>query len=172
MNSELYKKYLELDIDTSLFNLEKGDYPEYFCTPVGAEVIGWEGIDGIHYCFIPGFGEMVFAVSPMKCDCNVFPLAKNFADFLGLILATKSVTVLEQIISWDKQTYLDYINEPDNIKHFSRPELIAALAQMSEKLAEEPIEEPFEYVKAVQADVDYSKIPFSDEYYDVTGLER
>lgn len=172
MSNKLYEEYLKLDIDTALFNLEKGNYPEYYCTPVGAEIIGWEGVDGIHYCFITGFDDMVFAVNPGSYDCNVFPLAKNFVDFLGLILATKSVTVLEQIISWDKQTYLDYINEPDNIKHFSRPELTAALAKMSNKLDVLPIEEPFEYVKATQADFDYSKIPFSDEYYDVTGLER
>ena len=30
----LYEKFNQLDIDSSLIGLEKGDYGEYFCTPV------------------------------------------------------------------------------------------------------------------------------------------
>ena len=30
---------------------------------------------------------------------------------------------------------------------------------------------PFEYVKKIQSDFDYSKISFTEEYYDVLGLE-
>ena len=35
-----------------------------------------------------------------------------------------------------------------------------------------PIDTPFEYVKAIQKDFDYSKIQYSDEYYEVTGIEN
>ena len=53
------EKFQNLDADLSLIGLEKGDSEGgYFCTPVGAEVIGWE-CEGIHYCFIDGFGEML-----------------------------------------------------------------------------------------------------------------
>ncbi|WP_222860695.1 hypothetical protein [Paenibacillus antibioticophila] len=44
--------------------------PPYFCTPKGARMIGWAGVDGIHFCFVRGFGEMVFAVSPMNTAGN------------------------------------------------------------------------------------------------------
>ena len=34
------------------------------------------------------------------------------------------------------------------------------------------MDDPFEYVKNLQEDFPYEKIPFSDEYYDCTGRER
>lgn len=53
----LYEKYKKLDIDFSQLSLEPGDTSGgYFCTPKGAEVIGWAGVDGIHCCFVKGFG--------------------------------------------------------------------------------------------------------------------
>ena len=62
------EKFQNLDADLSLIGLEKGDSEGgYFCTPVGAEVIGWE-CEGIHYCFIEGFGETVFAVNPETAE--------------------------------------------------------------------------------------------------------
>ena len=36
----------------------------------------------------------------------------------------------------------------------------------------QPIENPFEYVKSIQKDFDGSKIQYSDEYYEVTGIEN
>lgn len=93
----IYEKFNQLDIDSRLIGLEKGDYGEYFCTPVNATVIGWENC--IHYCFIEGYGEMVFAVNPESCvDQYVYPLAENFEDFLCLILVCGSTTAVEQII--------------------------------------------------------------------------
>ena len=60
----IYKEYQKLKLDKSYIGLEEGDTEsEYFCTPIGAEVIGWES-GGIHYCFINGFNETVFAVNP------------------------------------------------------------------------------------------------------------
>ena len=40
----------------------------YFCTPRGASIIGSEGVDGVHYCFVRGYGGAVFAVSPLRPD--------------------------------------------------------------------------------------------------------
>ncbi len=49
----------------------------------GAEVIGWAGVDGIHCCFVKGFGEMVFAVNPSNLPGDhVHPLARSFEDFV------------------------------------------------------------------------------------------
>ncbi len=44
----IYKKYKALKVDMTYINLEKGDETaDYFCTPIGANVIGWE--NGIQY---------------------------------------------------------------------------------------------------------------------------
>ena len=46
-----------------------------------------------------------------------------------------------------------------------------ALVDITEKLKLEPIAAPYQYVKELQAQFDDSKIKFTDEYYDVLGLE-
>ena len=45
------------------------------------------------------------------------------------------------------------------------------LDKIQSELKIEPMEEPFEYVRKIQAEFDYSKIRFTEEYYDVLGLE-
>ena len=60
-----FQKLLQTDIDLSSLGVERRtDNEPYFCTPKGASVFGWTGVDGIHFCFVRGFGGMVFAVSP------------------------------------------------------------------------------------------------------------
>ena len=83
-----YKKYSQINIDSSPIGLELcGNENSCFCTPEGAKIIGSAGVDGIHYCFVRGFGEMVF-VNPMNSPENhVHPLAKDFRGFLRLLLA-------------------------------------------------------------------------------------
>ena len=52
-------------LDLSNIGLQRGEKESgYFCTPVGAKVIGWAGVDGIHFCIVKGFGELIFAVNP------------------------------------------------------------------------------------------------------------
>ena len=67
----IYEKYMALPIDKGLLCLENGDITEpYFCYPVNAKPIGFEGC--ILYCFLPEYGEMVFACNPESCaDQNV-----------------------------------------------------------------------------------------------------
>lgn len=48
----------------------------------------------------------------------------------------------------------------------------AAVQQLQNELGLLPMENPFEYVKAVQKDFDGSKIKYSDEYFEVTGIEN
>ncbi|MEF9971038.1 MAG: hypothetical protein RR731_01860, partial [Oscillospiraceae bacterium] len=61
--SSFYQKFLRKHISLAPLGVEQNsDYTAYFCTPKGASIIGWAGVDGIHYCFIRGFGDMVFAV--------------------------------------------------------------------------------------------------------------
>lgn len=170
--NDLLQKYNSLKIHGEYIGLEKGsEVGDYFCTPVGAKVFAWD--NGIHYCFIEGFGEMVFCVNPETCcDYYVYPLAKNFDDFLRLVLATKNTNVMQQIILWDKQRYLDFINSLDNVKYDNSAEVVTALNAIRTELGISEMENPFEYIKDVQKDFPYERIKFSDEFYDVTGIDR
>lgn len=165
----MYEKYCKLNIDGRWIGLEKSDLcADYFCTPLDSMVIGWE--NSIHYCFIKGYQDMVFAVNPESCvDKYVYPLAMNFKDFLGLILACGSTTAVEQIIGWSKEQFENFVVSEYNAKH---PEQEKVLEEIRKVLKLEQMENPYEYVKAVQEQFDDRKIKFSNEYYDTLGLER
>jgi len=164
----MYEKFSQLDIDTRLIGLEKGGYGEYFCTPVNATIIGWE--NSIHYCFIKGYEEMVFAVNPESCvDQYVYPLAESFEDFLRLILVCGSTTAVEQIIGWEGEQFGEFLMSDDNAFVPGQEEVLNAIR---EELELEPMEAPFEYVKKIQKEFDGSKIVFSNDYYDTLGFER
>lgn len=140
----------------------------YFCTPVNATIIGWENC--IHYCFIEGYGKMVFAVNPESCvEKYVYPLAVNFEDFLRLILVTGSTTAIEQIVGWDAKQFGEFVQSDDNKYVFGQAEV---LENIQKKLRLEPMSNPFEYVKSIQKEFDDSKIIYSDEYYDTLGIDR
>ena len=167
----LYEKYKNLKIDGSWIGLEAGAQTPYFCTPIGAEIIGWD--NGIHYCFIKGFGDMVFCVNPETCcDYNVYPIARNFRDFLGLILATGNTNTLQQIIWWDKKGFEDFVNSPEEQEYRVRPEVQGVLSTIRKGIDITPIDTPFEYIKDLQSNFPYEQIPFTNEYYDTLGIER
>ena len=165
----MYEKYCQLEIDGRWIGLEKSEMSmEYFCTPVDARIIGWE--NNIHYCFIRGYRDMVFAVNPETCaDRYVYPLAMNFKDFLRLILSCGSTTAAEQIIGWSKEKFERFVVSEDNAIH---PEQQKVLDVIAASLKLKPMEAPYEYVKSVQAQYDDCKIRFSNDYYDTLGLER
>ena len=167
----LYEKYKNLKIDGSWIGLEAGTQTPCFCTPIGAEIIGWD--NGIHYCFIKGFGDMVFCVNPETCcDYNVYPIARNFCDFLGLILATGNTNILQQIIWWDKKRFEDFVNSPEEQEYRVRPEVQGVLSTIRKGIDIAPIDTPFEYIKDLQSNFPYEQIPFTNEYYDTLGIER
>ena len=145
----LYEKYKNLKIDGSWIGLEAGAQTPYFCTPIGAEIIGWD--NGIHYCFIKDFGDMVFCVNPETCcDYNVYPIARNFCDFLGLILATGNTNILQQIIWWDKKRFEDFVNSPEEQEYRVRPEVQGVLSTIRKGIDIAPIDTPFEYIKDIR----------------------
>ena len=100
-----YERYMALPIDKGLFCLEHGDMTApYFCYPANADPIGFEGC--ILYCFLPEYGEMVFACNPESCvEQNVYPLAANFEDFIRLILACGTANPVEQIVWMDQRKF-------------------------------------------------------------------
>lgn len=54
-----YRNFTKKSIDLAPLGFEKGAGDEtYFCTPKGAKIIGWAGVDGIHYCLIRGFSQL------------------------------------------------------------------------------------------------------------------
>lgn len=159
----LYEKFRRLKIDFSAIGLEKGSgRSDYFCTPKGARIIGWEGVDGIHYCFLKDFGEMVFSVNPMGMQGDyVHPLARNFEDFLRLLLACGSVSALERAHAWTKEQFDNFLQE-------NRPETErgTALDAIASAFCLLPMEEPFAYLKKLQEGFDYGKIPYRADYFE------
>lgn len=173
MRKTLLDRFYALNIGTSVLGLERCDDNEGWYVPKGARVFATLSVDGILFCFIDGFGEMVFALSPETNDDNVcHPLANNFEDFLGLVLSCKSADPLEQIYWLDKDRFYHLINVENEEWHNAEIDAAkeAALSAIRSELGVKPIDEPYDFVRAVQAGFDYSRIVYNDEYYETLGL--
>ena len=158
-----YQKFLRKNIDLSpLSVMRQEDNDPYFCTPKGASIFGWAGVDGIHFCFVRGFGETVFAVSPMNGgkDC-VHVIARDFSDFLRLLLATGDSAALEQAWQWDEAQFDAFLaeNPPTD-------EQKAVLSQISTVFSLTPMARPWQYLRELQASFDLSKLKFTEDFYD------
>lgn len=150
------------EIDLSPVGIEKShDNVRYYCTPENANIIGWAGVDGIHYCTVPQFGEMIFAVNPLNFGDCVHPIARDYEDLLRLILACSDMAVLEQCYAWNEEQYKAFL-----IDNPTTDEQQEVLDRIRRKYDLEPMENAFEYVKKLQAEFDLSKIPYTDDYYD------
>ena len=159
-----YQKFLRSGIDLTPVGMERRkDNAPYFCTPRGASVFGWVGTDGIHFCFIRGFGGMVFSVNPMNAAPEyVHPLAKDFADFLRLLLACGSTAALEQAWMWDEVQFEAFLRENPPTQEGRR-----VLAEISERMKLSPMERPWEYIRKLQSSFDFSRIKYTEDYYDI-----
>lgn len=165
----LYEEYKRLKINFAAIGLEKGStQSDYFCTPRGVKIIGWAGVDGIHYCFIKAFDQMVFAVSPMNTPGDyVHPLARNFEDFLRLLLACADPTAIEQAHAWNQEQFDVFLKE-----NSLTDEQSAMLNILKEKFFLAPMEQPFAYIKELQASFDYSKLKYIPDYYEWVSEEQ
>ena len=109
--------YLRSKLDLSHIGFIRGEKESnYFCTPVLSKVIGWAGVDGIHFCVNKNFGEIVFAVSPANLPGEyVHPVARNFEDFLRLLLACYDTATIEQCWFMDREVFECFLeaNQPD-----------------------------------------------------------
>lgn len=76
---------------------------------------------------------------------------------------------MEQIILWEKEQLEEFLLSSDNEVH---PEQEEVLTKIKNELELDAMEQPFEYVKSVQANFDYESIAFTDEYYDLLGIDR
>lgn len=104
---------------------------------------------------------MIFTVNPMDFGDYVHPIARKFEDLFRLILGGADMAALEQCYAWDEEQYQAFLQDCPPTE-----EQKAALMRLQEASKVEPIENPFAYVKELQAGFDLSKIPYTEEYYD------
>lgn len=157
-----YDRFKELNIDHSTIGLEQSDTQvTYYCTPKDAEIIGWAGVDGIHYCTIPEFGETIFAVSPVNFGDCVHPIARNFEDLLRMLLHCGGMAALEQSYAWDEEQFKAFL-----IDFPATEKQIAVLDVIQKEFNLKPMEDAFAYVKKLQSEFDLSLIPYTEDYYD------
>ena len=153
-----YEAFRSSGLDLSAVGFMPGG-EAYFCTPVGGKILGRAGVDGIHFCAAPETGDMILAVSPANGvpDC-IHPVAKDFPDFLRLLLACGDTAALEQSWMWSEEQFSDFLRENPPI-----PEGEAALAALHSQ-GVTPMEEPYRYLHALQAGFDPGVLRYSREY--------
>ena len=156
--SKAYDRFLRSGIDLAPLGVARGDNEPYFCTPRGASIIGWEGVDGVHYCFVRGYGETVFAVNPSNSAPDfIHALARDFDDFLRLLLATGGASIIEQCWHWPRDAFRDAIGGA----HFEGG-VLALQDEIRQKLGLTPMPDPWDYIHALQDGFDYGKIKYTD----------
>ncbi|MDO5292368.1 MAG: hypothetical protein Q4F05_06415 [bacterium] len=173
--ASLLQKFYHLNSDTGLLGLAKQETNDgYFCTPVGAEVFARLGVDGIHFCFIPSLQPdrsleqgMVYAVNPMAPDQYVKPVANNLKEFLEMVIACGDAGVLEQAGAMDRKKYDLFMEEVE-----ASAEMKEVIDEMTTELELKPEDNLFDIIHSIQEKFDYNLIPFSEEYYETTGIER
>ncbi len=160
-----YSEFQKTNIDLSVLGFEpEQEDTGYYCTPKNADIIGRAGVDGIHYCTIPMFGDLIFTVSPMNFGDCVHPIARNFEDLLRLLLNGVDMAALEQCYAWDRAQYEAFL-----IDCPVTSEQEAVLNELREKLKLEPMSDAYSYVKALQAEFDYSELQYKEEYYETVA---
>lgn len=156
-----YTEFKRMHIDLGALGAEGGrNAVRYTCTPRGAKIFGWAGVDGIHFCTIKGFGETIFSVSPMNPgqDC-VQPLARDMGDFLRLLLACGDTAALEQAWMWTEAQFEEYLRE-----YPPTEDQRAVMQEIAEKCGLTPMERPWRYLKEVREETDCTGLRFEKEY--------
>ena len=154
-----YAQFLKLGIDLSLLGAMPASRADaYGCTPRGARIFARAGVDGIHFCFVRGFGKTVFAISPMNGASDaVHPVAANFEDFLRLLLACGDTAALEQAWQWDEAQFSAFLRDnPPTAEQ-------AAVLDRLRALPLEPMAAPWAYIHALQADFDDTPFRCTEE---------
>ena len=160
----ILNSYLRSKMDLSNIGFQRGDKESsYFCTPLHSRVLGWAGVDGIHFCKVKGFDEMIFVVNPTyEPGDYVHPVARNFEDFLRLVLACNDTAAIEQCWFMDREVFDDFlINNPPT------EEAQSCLDAIRKKYKLAPMEDPFAYMQNLHHSFDYSQLQFSPEYYEI-----
>ena len=159
----LYEQYIKHKFDLSAFGIERGESRStYFCTPKGAKIIGWTGVDGIHYCTIKALGEIVFAVEPMGyAGRHAFPVAENFEDFLRLLMACGHEAYIVQAHAWSREQYDNFAKE-NPITTTANEQIL----YLQKEYGLAPIDDPHQYLKTIYDNFDFSTVPYKKDYYE------
>lgn len=157
----LFEQYKKGRIDLSAFGLERrADRGGYFCDPIGARAFAWTGVDGIHYSVIRDFGDMIFMICPDALPGEyVRPVAHDFTDFLRLLLAFGDEAAVENASTLPEKRFASFLRENPPSEMQS-----AAIRAITETWQLTPMDEPYRYIRQVQAAFDYSQIRFRREY--------
>ena len=164
----LYEQYIKNKFDLSAFGIERGESrSDYFCTPKGAKIIGWTGVDGIHYCTIKALGEIVFAVEPMGyAGRHAFPVAENFEDFLRLLMACGHEAYIVQAHAWSREQYDNFAKE-NPITTTANEQIL----YLQKEYGLAPIDDPYNYLKTIYDNFDFSTVPYKKDYYEYVPKE-
>lgn len=138
-----YSEFTKKNIDLTPLGFERNNqFVPYYCTPENATILASAGVDGIHYCTIPDFGDLIFAVSPMNFGDCVHPIARSFEHLLRLLLSCVDMAALEQCYAWDEEQYKAFL-----IDCPATEEQQAVLDEIRNKLGLTPFIDAFSYVK-------------------------
>ena len=140
-----YRDFHRNNIDLKpLGVVEEPARTRYFCSPRGATVIGTADNSGIHYCFVKDYDEMVFEIGTQDSQSGyVHAIARDFKDFLRLLLACGSPEALSGIYRAARQDFERLRVAPDSA-------VAAALAELDIT----PMEDPFDYVSTLRREFD------------------
>ena len=175
MTRDDIKTFWDLDIDHSAIGLERaGAEYAYFCTPAGAEIFACPGCDGVHFALLPG-DETVYCVDPSMGEPGtyVLPVAENFRQLLSYILFCGDANPIAQLW-WLTEPRFRALLNGDGEDWPGKADFLARKQEALETVAAsfhlEPAD-PWGPVKALQADFAPETLTFSEEYYDLLGLE-
>ena len=167
---------LEIDFE-SIGLMEPGvDQPPYFCTPMGAEYVVRLGADGIHFVLLPG-DERVFCVDPAMGEPGtyVLPVAEDMRQFLSFLLYCRDANPISQIWWLEEERFRQLLEEDAQARWPGCEPFLAkkeeALSAVREAFGLTPAD-PYAKVKELQAVFNPEELSFSDEYYEVLGIER
>ena len=163
--STTYEKLKNSSLDISDLGLIIGmETSESVFTPLGATVIGWAGVDGIHFCFVEGFWETVFAVNPTAAPGkHIHPVAKNLSDFLGLILACRGTAAVARAWSWTKYDFQHFVDSTP----LSRKQQSICSA-LKNGYSPSQICDPYAYLLDMRQDFDYTSLPLHPDFAEQT----
>ncbi len=165
----LFEEYIASGADLSALGFSRCDpEPGYFCDPIGARVIGAVGVDGIHFCTVPGAGEYVFAVLPMDGTPGeggyVRAVARSFSDFLGLLLSCRDTEAICRACALDRDQFLSYVSGIEQTGE------VSAALDAVRALGVEPVADAYGYLRAVREEIDCEKLEYGEEYRELVSV--
>ena len=102
-------------------------------------------------------------------------MAEDFRQFLSFVLFCGDANPISQIWWTEEEQFRDFLKEESERSWEGMEDVLeqkrAALAAVAAAFSLEGAD-PYEKVKALQASYDPAYLQFSEEYYDVLGLER